>query len=107
LNGGDGSDFLAGGVGNDIQIGGSGNDVFFYRAGDGADRIEDFEAGAGDGDQIAFGDASSLPGSLGDVQAAASQAGANVVLDFGEGENLTLVGVNVASLNADDFIFSG
>jgi hypothetical protein len=34
-----------------------------------------------------------------------SQVGSNVVLDFGGGDSLTLLGVNIASLNADDFIF--
>jgi hypothetical protein len=81
------------------------NDVFLYRDGDGIAQILDFAAGPGIGDRIAFGDAPSLPGSFGDVLAVADQSGTDTVLDFGGGDSLTLLGVNIDSLNADDFIF--
>src|SRR5262249_53955231 len=48
LSGGGGNDKLDGGAGNDTLVGGAGADLFIYAAGDGADRIADFTAAAGD-----------------------------------------------------------
>ncbi|MFP6743228.1 MAG: hypothetical protein VCD33_16665 [Alphaproteobacteria bacterium] len=62
--------------------GGTGDDLFVFRDGDGADTIIDFTA----------------------VQAAASQVGDDTLLDFGGGDTVTLIGVDVASLDADDFL---
>jgi large repetitive protein len=45
LFGGDGADTLVGGLGNDVLYGGGGADLFVYDAGDGNDRILDFDAG--------------------------------------------------------------
>ncbi|MEW6544389.1 MAG: calcium-binding protein [Nitrospirota bacterium] len=43
LLGGEGNDTLAGGAGDDLLEGGAGDDVYFYRSGEGLDRIEDTE----------------------------------------------------------------
>jgi len=39
------------------------------------------------------------------VQAIATQVGADTVISLGVGETLTLLGVNAATLAADDFLF--
>jgi glucose/arabinose dehydrogenase len=105
LYGGAGNDFLDGGTGNDTLIGGLGNDTFVAAPGGGADTIVDMSAGPGPGDRI---DLTAFTGihALSDVMARASQAGGNTVIDFGNGDTLTLDGVVKTTLSADDFIFS-
>jgi len=100
-----GADILAGNEGADTLTGGAGDDKFWYRTGDGADAITDFTPGAGTDDVIrlfAFGAAFD---SFAEVEAAASQVGADTVIDFGGGNSITLEGVAVGSLHADDFLF--
>jgi Ca2+-binding RTX toxin-like protein len=108
LLGGDGNDLLIGNVGDDIVnagggrdilVGGGGNDLF---AGDDDFTILDFSAGAGFGDRI---DLRSVAGvdDFGDVIATARGVFGGTVLDFGDDE-ITLLGVNAAQLNADDFL---
>ena len=48
-----------------------------------------------------------VPGILGlaDIQSRATQQGANTVIDFGNGDTLTLQNVNLTALVAGDFIF--
>jgi Ca2+-binding RTX toxin-like protein len=48
LDGGNGADTLIGGTGNDTLRGGAGLDTFVFNAGDGSDKILDFQ----DGDKI-------------------------------------------------------
>ena len=48
LDGGNGADTLVGGTGNDTLRGGAGLDTFVFNAGDGSDKILDFQ----DGDKI-------------------------------------------------------
>lgn len=116
LNGGEGSDDLRGGAGNDVLSGGDGNDIL--RGGGGLDvlnggagsdifehgqvTIEDFQAGAG-GDKI---DLHGVAGAtdFASVLAHAQDVGGNAVLDFGAGEHMTLDHVNVASLQAGNFL---
>ncbi len=100
-----GNDVLDGGTGNDTLTGGAGNDRFIFSSGGGADRIADFVSGAG-----VVGDVIHLKGfgpdfdSFAEVIAAATQSGSDVFLDFG-GATLTLAGVTLADLEADDFLF--
>ena len=42
--------------------------------------------------------------STADILAAATQEGADTVMDFGEGNSVTLLGVNAAELQADDIL---
>jgi Ca2+-binding RTX toxin-like protein len=106
LEGGDGNDILSGGAGNDILNGGPGNDlmkgltgldVFVYELGNGADTIKDFEDGL---DRIDLTDFL-----FGDTSAAlnfASQVGADVVFDFGDGNTLTILNVLFGKLGGAD-----
>ncbi len=92
--------------GNDTYTGGLGNDVFVFRASSGADAVTDFSPLAlsnNDAVQlIGFGAGSDT---FAEVIAAASQVGADTVIDFGAGQTLTLQNVTLASLTSDDFIF--
>ncbi len=104
LSGSFGSDTLVGGTGADVLQGGAHNDTFIYRAGDGADVVTDFDAGFSQADRIDVGVAGIT--NLAELLAVASQQGINTLLDFGNGDSLTLLNVNLASLNADHFVFS-
>jgi hypothetical protein len=105
LNGAAGDDALAGGTGADLLIGGPGDDTFVLVPGFEADTVLDLEAGAGTVDQIDLVAFSSVT-SLSELLPLASQVGANTVLDFGNGDRLTLQDVQVTSLAAEDFLFS-
>jgi glucose/arabinose dehydrogenase len=102
LFGGAGADLLDGGPGDDFLNGGAGDDRFIYRAGDGADTIFGFAAGAGSEDRIRV----TVPGinTFADVMARATQVGSDTLIDFGGGDSITLRNVLRSSLNADDFI---
>ena len=112
LDGGAGDDTIAGDLGDDTINGGSGDDLVFlgggddllnYEVGGGADRVGGFTAGQGSEDVIdlsSFG----LAG-LDDLLALSSEVGGNVVVDFGNGDTLTLFGVQTSDLHADDFWF--
>ena len=99
LVGGSGDDVLRAGTGTDILSGGAGNDVF---QGDDDFTVLDFRAGAGLGDRL---DLSAIAGidDFGDVLAGAHGFSGGVFLEFG-GDEITLLGVNVGQLNADDFL---
>nr|WP_283825364.1 calcium-binding protein [Bradyrhizobium diazoefficiens] len=103
LIGNAGNDVLYGGGGNDFLSGGAGADTFVYASGGGDDSIGDFSTG--EGDKI---DLTGLVGvsSLADVQAFAQQDGADTVITFGNGDNLTLQNVALSDLTAGDFLFS-
>lgn len=107
LNGGGSIDTLVGGAGADLLIGGPGGDRFdFIGAGFGADRIAGFVAGAGAGDILRLAGLGGAFDSFAEIVAAATQVGADTVIDFGGGDMITLAGVQKATLAADDFIFT-
>lgn len=100
LVGGSGADRLDGGAGNDTLTGGSGGDIFVFGAGTGRDTLTDFG-----GDDVVAVDAA-LFASFAALRAAASQAGADVVIAAPTGDALVLQGVTLASLGAGDFAFA-
>lgn len=65
-----------------------------FRDGDGQDLISDFTPGASTDDVL-------------DVEGAftTSQVGNDTVIEYGLGDSITLLGVNLADLHADDFLF--
>lgn len=85
LRGGQGADVLAGDRGADTLVGGAGPDVFRFMAGGGADVVADFDAAEGDRIQAAG-------------PYAAVQAGAHVLVDFGDGDTVLLDNVDLAAL---------
>jgi Ca2+-binding RTX toxin-like protein len=109
LLGGAGSDLLFGNVGDDVLDGGAGHDVMFGGGGDdlfvGEDdfTVLDFHAGAGTEDRIELSKVAGID-DFGDVLANAHGVFGGVVLDFGDDE-ITLLGVQVSQLQADDFLF--
>ena len=86
----------------DSVLGGdAGNDTFGFRDGSGNDTIQDLVVGSGPDDVIdligmGFTD-------LASVLAVMTQIGAGTAIDFGDGDSLTLVGVDKANLSQDDF----
>jgi Ca2+-binding RTX toxin-like protein len=105
ITGGDGADILIGGLGADILDGGAGDDRFVYRLGDGSDHILNFVAGPGTDDKV---DLRAVPTvqSFAQLQLLMSQNGGNTVIDFGNGDTITLNGVLPGALSADDFLFN-
>ena len=101
LSGFAGNETLLGGAGNDILTGGEGNDLFVFRPGDGADVIADFAAGGGSDDIIDLLTFDAATASL--AIAHATQLGSDTLIDFGEGQTLTLANVSVADLHENDF----
>ncbi|MEM9619535.1 MAG: calcium-binding protein [Pseudomonadota bacterium] len=105
LDGNAGSDTLDGGDGDDRIFTGNGDDVIRFDVGDDADTIADFQAGAATLDSIdvsAFGAAFDT---LGEVLAASTDLGSDMIIEFGGGDSITLLNVNMADLHPDDFIF--
>ncbi|MCK5167294.1 MAG: calcium-binding protein, partial [Rhodospirillaceae bacterium] len=82
--------------------GGAGDDTFVFVAGDGNDVITDFNAG-GVEDALDITGLNAFVG-FADVMASASQVGADVIIDFGAGDSVTLNGAMLADLTVDDFL---
>jgi Ca2+-binding RTX toxin-like protein len=89
LIGGDGNDFLSGDRGNDALTGGAGADTFNFFAGSGLDLVLDYNYAEGDRVRIEGGASYTI-----------SQIGANTLVDLGNGDVLTLVGVQANTLPA-------
>ncbi|TFL18174.1 hypothetical protein [Jannaschia formosa] len=102
VRGGPGADRIDGGAGDDLLRGGEGGDVFIYAKGHGADVIEDFEIGS-DRVEFAF---DGIGGGRALIRATEiTQDGEDVTIDFGEGDILTLLGVQKGDLSVSDAIF--
>ena len=91
---------LFGGAGNDILHGGAGSDTFVFEGGGGNDVVLDFEAGS-DMLQIASDINGTGISSAEDVAARATTVGGKTVVDLGNGDTLTLVGVSAEDVQAD------
>ncbi|MEL7463558.1 MAG: M10 family metallopeptidase C-terminal domain-containing protein [Pseudomonadota bacterium] len=94
--GGGGDDILIGGMGNDKMRGGAGADRFEFAAGDGMDRILDFEVGV---DLI---DLTALNASFGDLLIEDRAEGARV---FADDVTIRLMRLDADDLSAVDFLF--
>jgi len=101
LSGGNGTDVLIGGTGNDLLIGGDGDDIFtFFDSDTGSDIIQDFVSG----DTIDLQGFSNLF-TLDDILDLAAQIGDDIVITFNTDTSLTLQNIQLADLEAADFIF--
>jgi Ca2+-binding RTX toxin-like protein len=96
--GGGSKDWLTGGDGNDSVNGGGGSDIFIFRAGDDADTFTHFINGY---DKM---DLTAMNLSFTQVRALAHQSGADVVIDFGGGDSITIDNFTMAKLTSSDFI---
>ena len=101
LIGSAGDDILDGGAGEDVLIGGGGNDTFL----NGEITIQNFQAGKGSEDRIDLRNIDKL--SFDWLVSHATMVNGNAVLDLGNGEHLTLLGINIASLHQHDFMLGG
>ena len=104
LYGGDGDDVLDGGPGDDFLQGNAGNDTFVFAPGYGQDTINWLERG----DKIdlsAFGltDLTGLSEAATATSGKASSGASYLVLDFGDGDRLTINGI--AKLTPEQVIF--
>ena len=92
----------------DLLTGGLDDDLFVFSDGDGTDTITDFTAGAATDDVIDLTGVSGFS-TFGDMQAAADDNGGmdpDTVITLNGGDSITLLGVQVANLNQDDFLLS-
>ncbi|UOM34097.1 calcium-binding protein [Acuticoccus sp. I52.16.1] len=98
ITGSAGNDTIDGGEDDDVMTGGAGADIFVYE--EGADSITDFGTGF---DRIEISD--DLGFNFFQTKQAMTQVGADVEIDFGNGNVLTVENTAVNDLNFIDFIF--
>ena len=103
LDAGSGDDRIEGGAGADILTGGSGHDAFVFAAGFGKDEVTDFRTSGSSSDVLEFD--IDLFADFDDAMGAAAQIGTDTVFTIDADTTLTLKGVHLASLAADDFRF--
>jgi serralysin len=101
LDGDGGNDLLSGSTGIDLLLGDSGSDTFFYGTGDGLDTVADFSHA--DGDKIDFTLFAGIA-SFNDIISRAIQVMVDTIIDFGNGDSLTLRNVDIAALVDSDFV---
>lgn len=101
LFGGSGDDILNGGTGNDRLIGGSGADTFVFAAGDGRDRISDFDASE---DVIQLSSDSITD--LASLDAASRERGGNLIIELGDGDRLVVNNTTFDELTDTNFLFA-
>jgi len=100
LFGGAGRDLLVGGAGKDKLDGGADDDTFLIRKGTGIDVVEHLQAG----DRIDVRDFNFS--SFEAVQGAAHQKHDDVVINFGNGDQLVLEDTRLSNLHEEQFIIS-
>ena len=104
LKGGAGKDTLNGGNGNDRLSGNKGDDRFVFEDKFGKDVITDFSA-RNRKEKIDLSDVTAIT-SMKDLRADhMSQKGDDVVIKVGKNNRITLEDVDMAQLDASDFIF--
>lgn len=104
LVGGPGNDILEGGRGADDLFGGLGADEFIFYPGFGRDTLHDFE---NDIDTLLF-DEMIWGGGLGKgavLRAFGIETHGQVILDFGDGDRLVIIGIDRLDDLRDDFVF--
>jgi Ca2+-binding RTX toxin-like protein len=99
-----GADTLDGGGGNDTLIGQAGADRFVYADNYAIDTVADFSGVFGGDHDVVDLTAVTDVDSFADVQSRWSQAGTDVIIDFGGGNTLVLQNTLIANLQQDDFL---
>ncbi|MEK7264779.1 MAG: hypothetical protein AAB227_01650 [Pseudomonadota bacterium] len=105
LQGDAGDDVLNGGASNDVIFGNGGNDTIIFEIAGGTDTLRDFTSGAASEDVVSLVGFGAAFDSFSEVIAAATQTGAHVTIDFGNGDALIIRNTLVSALHADDFTF--
>ncbi len=100
-----GNDVIDGGTGRDILIGGQGTDTFVFKTKYGKDTIRDFDATGSVHDTIDLSGLKSVKDFDDLVDNHLTVKGKNIVIDAGNGDQLTLNNVSLKHLDAGDFIF--
>lgn len=98
IRGRGGDDTINASVGRDLISGGGGNDQFVFEDNMGRDRITDFDAEGGAGFQDI------IQASFASVEEV-RQSGKNTVIDFGDGDQFVLLGVDADQIDKSDFAF--
>ena len=100
IDGGAGNDKLDGGSGDDLLNGGSGRDTFVFSTGYGNDTVDGYSAGADMFDLSGTG-----VDSFAELRSLMAEVDDSVVIDFGNGDTLTILDVSVRELsrNKSDF----
>ncbi|MEM9496075.1 MAG: Ig-like domain-containing protein [Pseudomonadota bacterium] len=107
LIGNSGADTLQGGLGDDTLLGGGGIDTFIFSRGDGNDQFSDFVTTGSASELIQLSGFGADFDTFDEVLAAASADGfGNTVIDFGQGDTITLLTASIDGLSADDFLFT-
>lgn len=101
LFGGEGADILNGGAGNDRLIGGNGADTFVFTAGDGRDRVDDFNA-AVDVIQLIGTGISDLEG----LDGASRERGNSLIIELDGSDRIVLRDTTFDELNETNFLFA-
>ena len=113
INGGDGNDLLLGRGGFDVLNGGAGDDIleggiqadqFIFEDEFGNDTITDFAA-TNNAERINLSAVNAISDFQDLIDNHMSQIGADVVIDDGLGNTITLLGVTLSDLDAVDFVF--
>ncbi len=106
LQGGRDDDTLDGGTGDDLLSGNRNADTFVFADGHGRDTITDFDA-LKDAEKIDLSAVSAIGSirDLTDMGGAASQQGADVLIDTGGGNSILLQDVSLGNLDDSDFLF--
>ncbi|WP_299619996.1 calcium-binding protein [uncultured Tateyamaria sp.] len=99
IEGTEGNDTLSSTVGDDVLTGGLGNDIFVIEANSGMDTITDFTTGQDTIDVQALGISAIENMTIIDTPDGA-------LIDFGDGNTLTLNGVFAQDLTNDDFVLA-
>lgn len=101
IAGGAGDDVIVAGAGQDILAGGGGADRFIIGTSDSSDIIADFDSA----DQIILDGAHFS--NFAQLRSAMTQIGQDVSITLGEGQTLTLKGIQMANLRAAQFGLDG
>ena len=104
LYGDNGKDKLDGGKGDDDLYGGAKTDIFIFSGKFGNDTIHDFQT-KGTGEKIDLSDVSTIKNFKDLSNNHLSEVAGNAVIDDGNGNTITLDGVAVSDLAANDFLF--
>lgn len=102
LKGAGQNDRLTGGVGDDTLFGGTGNDIFFFEDGFGRDVIADLDAG----DTIDL-DGLSVATDFTAIRSMTRESGRNLVIDFGQGDRLTIRNAGMEDFDNINFLHFG